>query len=50
MRGALKYGVPIAAGLGTGAYALSQGEDIGSAALAAGAGALGGAGGLHAGR
>jgi len=50
MRGALKYGVPIAAGLGTGAYALSQGEDIGSAALAAGAGALGGAGGLLAGR
>ena len=50
MRGALKYGVPIAAGLGTGAYALSQGEDPGSAALAAGAGALGGAAGLLGGR
>ena len=46
MRGALKYGVPIAAGLGVGGYALSQGEDPGSAALAAGAGALGGAAGL----
>lgn len=46
MRGALKYGVPIAAGLATGGYALSQGEDPGSAALAAGAGALGGAAGL----
>lgn len=46
MRGALKYGVPIAAGLGTGAYALSQGEDPGSAALAAGLGGLGGAAGL----
>jgi len=50
MRGALKYGVPITAGLGTGAYALSQGEDPGSAALAAGAGALGGAAGLLGGR
>ena len=46
MRGRLKYGVPIAAGLATGGYALSQGEDPGSAALAAGAGALGGAAGL----
>jgi hypothetical protein len=46
MRGALKYGVPIAAGLGVGGYALSQGEDLGSAALAAGAGALGSAAGL----
>ena len=46
MRGTLKYGVPIAAGLATGGYALSQGEDPGSAALAAGAGALGGAAGL----
>lgn len=46
MRGALKYGVPIAAGLGVGGYALSQGEDPGSAALAAGAGGLGAAAGL----
>jgi len=46
MRGTLRYGVPIAAGLATGGYALSQGEDPGSAALAAGAGALGGAAGL----
>jgi hypothetical protein len=46
MRGSLKYGVPIAAGLGVGGYALSQGEDPGSAALATGAGALGGAAGL----
>lgn len=46
MRGALKYGVPIAAGLATGGYALSQGEDLGSAALAAGAGVLGGGAGL----
>jgi hypothetical protein len=46
MRGILKYGVPAAAGLGVGGYALSQGEDPGSAALAAGAGALGGAAGL----
>ena len=46
MRGSLKLGVPIAAGLATGGYALSQGEDPGSAALAAGAGALGGAAGL----
>jgi hypothetical protein len=41
-----KVGVPIAAGLATGGYALSQGEDPGTAALAAGAGALGGAAGL----
>lgn len=33
MRGALKYGVLIAAGLATGGYALSQGEDPGSAIL-----------------
>ena len=46
MRGRLKYGVPIVAGLATGGYALSQGEDPGFAALAAGAGALGGAAGL----
>lgn len=46
MRGRLKYGVPIAAGLATGGYALSQGEDPGSAALAAGAGSLGAAAGL----
>ena len=46
MRNRLAYGVPIAAGLATGGYALSQGEDPGSAALAAGTGALGGAAGL----
>lgn len=46
MRGALKYGVPLAAGLATGGYALSQGEDPGSAALAGAAGGLGGAAGL----
>jgi len=46
MRAALKYGVPIAAGLATGGYALSQGEDPGSAILAGGTGALGGAAGL----
>ena len=46
MRPLLQYGVPIAAGLGVGGYALSQGEDPGSAALAAGAGALGGRAGL----
>lgn len=46
MRGALKYGVPAAAGLATGGYALSQGEDPGSAGLAAGLGALGAYGGL----
>lgn len=47
MRGAFKYGVPIAAGLATGGYALSQGEDPGSAALAAAAGGLGAYGGLQ---
>jgi hypothetical protein len=46
MRPLLKYGVPAAAGLATGGYALSQGEDPGSAALAGIAGAAGGAGGL----
>lgn len=46
MRNRLAYGVPIAAGLATGGYALSQGEDPGSAALAAGAGGLGAYGGL----
>lgn len=46
MRGALKLGVPIAAGLATGGYALSQGEDPGSAILAGAAGGLGGAAGL----
>ena len=46
MRTLLKLGVPVAAGLATGGYALSQGEDPGTAALAAGAGALGGAAGL----
>jgi hypothetical protein len=47
MRGALKYGVPLAAGLATGGYALSQGEDPGSAALAGIAGGLGAYGGLR---
>jgi hypothetical protein len=46
MRSLLKYGVPAAAGLATGGYALSQGEDPGSAILAGTAGALGGAAGL----
>lgn len=46
MRPLLKYGVPAAAGLAAGGYALSQGEDPGSAALAAGLGGLGGAAGL----
>jgi hypothetical protein len=50
MRGALKYGVPLAAGLAAGGYALSQGEDVGPAALAAGLGGLGGAAGLLAAR
>lgn len=50
MRPLLKYGVPAAAGLAAGGYALSQGEDPGSAALAAGAGAAGARGGLLAGR
>jgi hypothetical protein len=47
MRAALKYGIPAAAGLATGGYALSQGEDPGSAILAGAAGALGGYGGLQ---
>ena len=46
MRQYLRYGVPAAAGLATGGYALSQGEDPGSAGLAAIAGTLGGAAGL----
>ena len=46
MRNSLKYGVPIAAGLATGGYALSQGEDPGSAVLAGIGGGLGGAAGL----
>jgi hypothetical protein len=46
MRPLLQYGVPAAAGLATGGYALSQGEDPGSAGLAAGLGAAGAAGGL----
>lgn len=46
MRGRLKYGVPAAAALATGGYALSQGEDPGSAILAGAAGGLGGAAGL----
>lgn len=46
MRAALKYGVPAAAGLATGGYALSQGEDPGSAVLAGLAGGAGAAGGL----
>jgi hypothetical protein len=46
MRNRLKVGVPLAAGLAAGGYALSQGEDPGTSALAAGAGALGGAAGL----
>jgi len=47
MRNRLAYGVPIAAGLATGGYALSQDEDPGSALLAAGAGGLGAYGGLQ---
>jgi len=47
MRGTLKNGVPAAAALGVGGYALSQGEDPGSAALAAAAGGLGAYGGLR---
>lgn len=50
MRPILKYGVPAAAGLATGGYALSQGEDPGSAVLAGLAGGAGAAGGLLAGR
>lgn len=50
MRGRLKYGIPAAAGLATAGYALSQGEDPGSAILAGAAGTLGGAAGLLAAR
>ena len=46
MRPLLKYGVPLAGGLAAGGYALSQGEDPGSAALAGLAGGAGGAAGL----
>lgn len=46
MRGRLKYGIPLAGGLAAGGYALSQGEDPGSAALAGVGGTLGGAAGL----
>jgi len=46
MRGALKYGVPAAAGLATAGYALSQDEDPGSAILSGVGGTLGGAAGL----
>ena len=46
MRPLLKYGVPIVGGLAAGGYALSQGEDPGSAALAGLAGGAGGAAGL----
>ena len=46
MRNRLKIGIPLGAGLATGGYALSQGEDPGSAALAGVGGALGGAAGL----
>jgi len=50
MRPLLKFGVPLAGGLATGGYALSQGEDPGSAALAGLAGGVGAAGGLLAAR
>ena len=50
MRGALKYGVPAAAGLATAGYALSQDEDPGSAILSGVGGTLGGAAGLLAAR
>jgi hypothetical protein len=46
MRPLLRYGVPAAAGLATGGYALSQGEDPGSAVLAGLGGAAGGSAGL----
>jgi hypothetical protein len=46
MRGSLKYGVPIAAGLGTAAYGAAQGAEPGEAALMGGAATLGGAAGL----
>jgi hypothetical protein len=50
MRPLLKFGVPLAGGLAAGGYALSQGEDPGSAALAGLAGGVGAAGGLLAAR
>ena len=43
MRPLLKYGIPAAAGLATGGYAYSQGEDPGTSILAGTTGALGGA-------
>ena len=46
MRPLLKYGIPAAAGLATGGYAYSQGEDPGTSILAGTTGALGGAAGL----
>ena len=46
MRAALKYGIPAAAGLATGGYALAQGEDPGTAALAGIGGGLGAGAGL----
>ena len=46
MRSLIKYGVPAAAGLAAGGYALSQGEDPASAALAGLGGVAGGAAGL----
>ena len=46
MRSLIKYGVPAAAGLAAGGYALSQGQDPASAALAGLGGTLGGAAGL----
>lgn len=48
MRQSLRYGVPLAGGLAAGGYALSQGEDPGSAAFSGVGGALGGAAGLMA--
>ena len=47
MRPLLRYGIPAAAGLATGGYALSQGEDPGTAALAGIAGGAGAYGGLR---
>ena len=47
MRNRYKLGIPLAAGLATGGYALSQGEDPGSAVLAGAAGGLGAYGGLQ---
>jgi hypothetical protein len=47
MRPLLRYGVPAAAGLATGGYALSQGEDPGTAGLAGVAGGAGAYGGLR---